>query len=117
MNTVVLYYSSIIHYPIVHWCLSIIHLGGEEECFRIVYADLQSQLNADNITGKLYSKEILTQCDKEDINNPILNCFNTKSDQTTRCCGKSNKSTIFTTLETIPLYKSIVEKAKEYNII
>ena len=40
---------------------------SELKCFRDIYADLQSSLNPDDIASELYSKELITPSEHEDI--------------------------------------------------
>ena len=97
--------------------IHIFALGNEKERFRAIYAGLQSQLNPDEITGKLYSKGLLTMCEKDEINNST--CASTKRmakllDIVERAihANGANYETFLDILDSIPQYKPIVEKER-----
>lgn len=90
-------------------------LGGAKESFKAIYADLQN-INPDEVTGRLYSAGLLVKSDKDDIND--LHVRTTKVNKLLDAVEKAisikpdNFFTFLNILDSIPLYKPIVEKAR-----
>lgn len=90
--------------------------GGEETCYRAIYADLQKEVNPDDIAAKLFSAGLLTESEIDEIENIVLTQRQRMS-ILLRAVRRSinvdpkNFSTFLNILDTTDRYKPIVARA------
>ena len=87
------------------------------DCFMALFADLQSQLNADNISGYLLSAALLTKSEFEEVNHNMR----TNHEKVTKLLlavekaihiDRNNFSTFLDILDKVDLYKPIASQAR-----
>ena len=85
--------------------------------FKAIYADLQSQLNPDDISAELFSAGLLTESEIDEINNFMLPprqrvSILLRAVRRSIAVDAANFSTFLNILDSIDRYKPIVAKAK-----
>ena len=86
-------------------------------CFREMLADLQSQLNPDDISAHLYSAALLTATEHDEVNNRMLpnHARITKllsAVETAIRIDAKNFSTFLNVLDITPRYRPIARRAR-----
>ena len=86
-------------------------------CFREMVADLQSQLNPDDISVHLYSAALLTRTEYDEVNNHMLS--NNERITILLCAVETailidteNLSTFLNVLDITPRYRPIARRAR-----
>ena len=88
-----------------------------QSCFREMVADLQSQLNPDDISVHLYSATLLTSIELDEVNNHMLP-NHARITKLLSAVGKAilidaeNFSTFLNVLDKTPRYRPIARRAR-----
>ena len=88
-----------------------------QSCFQAMFADLQSQLNPDDISAHLYSAALISPSERDEVNNHMLpnHARITKllgAVETAIRIDAKNFSTFLNVLDKTPRYRPIARQAR-----